>query len=119
MGYRIFRDEDGTEWQTWDVVPRLSDRRVTERRARVGTPVNRERRKATDRRVSDGHRSVLSSALHAGWLCFEAQESKRRLTPIPVDWERCPNEKLAEYCTRARVVRRVAPLDIPKIDPLH
>ena len=32
MGYRIFKDSTGTEWQTWDVVPHLAERRVRERR---------------------------------------------------------------------------------------
>ena len=42
MGYRIFRDSHGTEWQTWDVIPRMGDRRVSERRNRVAEPPHSE-----------------------------------------------------------------------------
>ena len=35
MGYRVFRDSQGTEWQAWDVVPQLTERREIERRMRA------------------------------------------------------------------------------------
>lgn len=107
MGYRIFRDSRGTEWQTWDVVPRLSERRVSERRARAPSPAHTERRSPLDRRILVGHRSVLNSGLGAGWLCFEAPEEKRRLTPIPDDWQRCPGDRLEQYCEQATPARRM------------
>jgi hypothetical protein len=108
MGYRIFRDSAGTEWQTWDVVPRLAERRSGERRVAVSVAAPRlERRRLSERRVRDGHRPMLSSGLDSGWLCFEALVEKRRLTPIPVDWERCPAARLEEYCRSAKPAVRV------------
>jgi hypothetical protein len=107
MAYRIFKDSRGTEWQTWDVVPRLGERRVSERRARVLTPPHTERRSRADRRVLVGHRSVLMGKMDAGWLCFEAPMEKRRLTPIPEDWMRCGIERLEQYCAQASPVRRM------------
>jgi len=110
MGYRIFKDSHGTEWQTWDVVPRLEERRVNERRSRVAQPPITDRRSRLDRRSLAGHRSVLTSGFNSGWLCFEAEEEKRRLTPIPGDWQRCPSERLEQYCaqaTQATPARRV------------
>ncbi|MEO8624491.1 MAG: hypothetical protein ABI625_25645 [bacterium] len=107
MGYRIFRDSRGTEWQTWDVVPRLEERRVNERRSRLAAPAHSERRSPTDRRILAGFRSVLTAGLGSGWLCFEAPDEKRRLTPIPTDWQRCPNDRLEEYCYQATPARRV------------
>ena len=105
MGYRIFRDSRGTEWQTWDVVPRLSDRRVSDRRGRVGQPAHLERRLPRDRRISAGQRPALFAGLEGGWLCFEAQTEKRRLTPIPADWLQCALERLEQYCAQATQTR--------------
>ena len=107
MGYRIFRDSRGTEWQTWSVVPRREERRVNERRSRVAEPLHSDRRSPYDRRILAGVRPALTTGLDAGWLCFEAEEEKRRLSPIPADWERCPAERLEQYCAKATAARRM------------
>lgn len=109
MGYRIFRDSQGIEWQTWDVVPHLAERRASDRRraAAVARMVDVERRRAQDRRVlAAGRRPLLSAGLDAGWLCFEATTGKRRLTPIPVDWLHCDDDCLERYCRAARPAAR-------------
>ena len=51
---------------------------------------------------------MLTSGLDSGWLCFEATRQKRRLTPIPDDWERCPVARLEEYCRAARPAMRIS-----------
>jgi len=112
MGYRIFRDSAGTEWQTWDVVPRLAERRSNDRRRTVTAAPRIERRRTLERRIRVGRRPTLSSGLDNGWLCFEAAVEKRRLTPIPMDWERCGTERLEEYCRAARPALR------PNLDSL-
>lgn len=107
MGYRIFTDSLGTEWQAWDIIPRLAERRARERRiARLA--VARERRQTDERRLGGGERSVLSNGLHQGWLCFEAAIEKRRLAPIPSDWLRCTVARLEEYLRLAVPAQRVA-----------
>ncbi len=111
MSYRIFKDSRGTEWQTWDVVPRLGERRVSERRSVTAQPAHSDRRSRSDRRILAGHRSVLSAGLEDGWLCFEAPEEKRRLTPIPADWLHCNVDCLERYCAEAKVTRRVSDMD--------
>jgi hypothetical protein len=116
MGYRIFRDSAGTEWQTWDVVPRLAERRAGERRVSVAAAPRVERRRAADRRVRVGRRPMLSSGLDGGWLCFEAPVEKRRLTPIPDDWERCPTKRLEEYCRAARPAVRIQASPLSAVD---
>jgi hypothetical protein len=111
MGYRVFRDSQGTEWQTWDVVPLATERRVGDRRREGYAPPapGGERRRMPDRRVLAGRRpSVLSAGLNAGWLCFEAPREKRRLVPIPDDWQRCPQDRLEQYCRMAKPAMRVA-----------
>ena len=107
MAYRIFRDSHGTEWQAWDVVPRLEERRVNDRRARVAEPRQADRRARLDRRILSGPRSVLTRGMGAGWLCFAADVEKRRLSPIPEGWEHCPSAQLERYCAVATTARRV------------
>lgn len=117
MGYRIFKDSRGTEWQAWDVVPRLGERRVSERRSITAQPPHSDRRSRSDRRILTGHRSVLTAGLDSGWLCFEAPEEKRRLTPIPHDWQRCGVDCLENYCRQATVARRIMrDMDLTKVD---
>ena len=107
MGYRIFRDSQGTEWQAWDIVPRLAERRSRERRlARAVVQV--ERRASDERRLLSRERSPLTNGLNAGWLCFEARDEKRRLTPVPADWLRCTLLRLEEYLRSAIPARRVS-----------
>jgi hypothetical protein len=118
MGYRVFRDSQGTEWQTWDVVPHLTERRATDRRrAAVAAAMPAVERRATpDRRMGAGRRPLLSAGLDAGWLCFEAPSEKRRLTPIPADWLRCDEACLEHYCRQARpAMRASAAIDISRL----
>lgn len=107
MAYRTFRDSRGTEWQTWDVVPRLEERRVAARRAPSAHSPAADRRMQMDRRLINSQRSVLTSSLTSGWLCFEAAVEKRRLSPIPADWQNCAPEHLERYCAQATPARRV------------
>jgi hypothetical protein len=117
MGYRIFKDSRGTEWQTWDVVPRLCERRVSDRRTVAAQPPHSDRRTRNDRRILTGHRSVLTKGLDSGWLCFEAPSEKRRLTPIPSDWQSCGVDCLERYCLQAKVARRMSSaIDIVNVD---
>jgi hypothetical protein len=113
MGYRVFTDSQGREWQTWDVVPQLAERRAEERRRRdMAPPSAVERRRASDRRVVAGRRPMLSAGLDGGWLCFEARAEKRRLTPIPADWLRCDDDCLENYCRQAKPARTSIAIDI-------
>jgi hypothetical protein len=102
MGYRVFRDSQGTEWQAWDVVPQLTERREIERRVRKEPVEHADRRREPDRRVMKGRRPTLTAGLDGGWLCFENQSEKRRLTPIPKDWTRCTSEELDRYLQSAK-----------------
>ncbi len=101
MGYRVFIDSNGTEWQAWDVVPTLAERRLADRRVGMAVQAELERRRVAERRVTVGTRPTLGGTMNGGWLCFDAQVEKRRLTPIPSDWLQCPEEQLEQYCARA------------------
>jgi hypothetical protein len=41
-----------------------------------------------------------------GWLCFESDMSKRRLTPVPSRWTEYSDEELADLLDRAEPVVR-------------
>ena len=79
MALRTFTDMAGVEWQVWDVRPEAP------------------------------YRAVISNAdLEGGWLVFQSPHEKRRLCPIPPDWETCHPERLYPLSRVATSVRYVA-----------
>jgi hypothetical protein len=99
MPYRTFTDSAGTDWQVWDIVPRLKERRempVPERRVEI-VPIAFADRRRAERRVRHVARPTLRGAYAQGWLCFESDTEKRRVSPIPEDWTVCDEEKLEAY----------------------
>lgn len=85
MAFRAFRDPDGREWQVWDVVP--------------------------SREIESGSRRhhYLPEEMAEGWLCFEAADQKRRLTPFPADWEQKDDTLLHALCRAAQPVAQRRP----------
>ena len=112
MPHRTFRDADGVEWQVWNVVPHVlqegSERRVKIRRLDPPEPHDPERREFAERRALDDRRARLrmnlSPSLEGGWLVFEADTEKRRITPIPAGWDSLPDEELDRLRLRAAPV---------------
>lgn len=106
MPYRTFVDSVGSEWQVWDIVPRHSERRsggLPERRLTdVEVPFPNRRRE--NRRIAETRRAVLRGTYALGWLCFETDREKRRLSPIPGDWTACSDERLEGYLRAAERV---------------
>ena len=99
MSYRLFEDSSGTEWQVWDVVPRLEERRMAtqaDRRVDIKVIPFADRRRTT-RRTAQSRRALLRGSYARGWLCFESRHEKRRLSPIPGDWSTCDDETLELY----------------------
>lgn len=101
MSLRSYRDDRGISWLVWSIPPRFAPVRSGVERRTQRIPFERERRVAVERR-----RHPLSQSLLQGWLCFESDSERRRLTPIPTDWSECDEAALAQYCTRAVPVRR-------------
>src|SRR5688500_8369602 len=64
---RGFTDSTGVEWRVWEVIPS---------RAAIGTSA-----------VTRSRTSLNSTPYANGWLCFESDDQKRRLAPIPAGWE--------------------------------
>jgi hypothetical protein len=108
MPYRTFIDSTGTEWQVWDIVPQLTERRGargSERERRVDIiPIAFADRRRERRRLVETHRAVLRGSYAQGWLCFQSDRGKRRLTPIPKDWTVCDDDRLESYIRRAERV---------------
>jgi hypothetical protein len=110
MSHRIFRAADGSEWQVWNVIPgawragswsgpehRFVERRSPEPVLRYTGPERRQ----SDRR---GSSCLVSPELSRGWLTFQNGNERRRLTPIPRDWESLPDPELARLCDAAERV---------------
>ena len=104
MSFRTFVDAEGNEWQAFDVVPRVDERRNYDRRI-TDRPDEEEvdERRDRDRRLTVGGASAIVG--QEGWLCFERGEQRRRLSPIPENWTRATDAELDAYRLAARPVR--------------
>jgi hypothetical protein len=110
MSFRSFTDASGVEWQAFDVVPRSDERRRYDRRGQQAddTMLADEHdadRRDTERRIAIGASTSFQKAVSGGWLCFECEGERRRLSPIPDSWLSCAAAQLERYCRSARVVR--------------
>lgn len=105
MAYRVFIDSNGVEWQAWDVLPKAVERRIGNRRVCRELVAFADRRRS-ERRQVEGRWTPLTSGLRDGWLCFDAAGNRRRLMPIPPNWESCDFPELEDYCRSATPVRR-------------
>lgn len=104
MGYRTFVDRRNAYWQVWDVRPERVERRSVERRKAAPDSYAGPERRKTDRRKLEQKRIVLDSGLGSGWLVFESKSEKRRLSPIPPEWEKATESQLRVLCERAQPV---------------
>ncbi|HJP59099.1 MAG TPA: hypothetical protein VJ865_03850 [Gemmatimonadaceae bacterium] len=110
MGYRTFVDNDGSYWQVWDSQPTKVERRVASidrRKQRLFPWRETERRSGQDRRANSQRRIVLAEGYGSGWLTFESLSEKRRLLPIPYQWEEMSQGELRSLCERAKRVAKV------------
>ena len=64
---RGFTDSTGVEWRVWEVFPNRAGNHTT---------------------AETFSTAKLQGTVYAeGWLCFESGSEKRRLAPIPADWQ--------------------------------
>lgn len=54
--------------------------------------------------------AVLTGDMQQGWLTFESDGERRRLTPIPHEWENAAVDRLELYCRTAQRVTRTTPI---------
>lgn len=79
---RGFIDSTGVEWRVWEVLPS---------KAAIGDHAS-------------SLASLQATAFANGWLCFESNDEKRRLAPIPPGWDAGAPEALERLCAQATVV---------------
>jgi hypothetical protein len=83
--HRTFTDSRGVDWAVWSVHP-------SERPSK---------------------RSQLRGSYSHGWLAFESDSEKRRLSPIPEQWQLLDDAGLEALCT----VAETAPPRVPRQSP--
>ena len=99
MDTRTFIDVMGTEWQVWEVYPRLVERRLLrERRA--------ERRGYEERRHVQVGRPTLPRQILGGWLAFQSKHERRRLIPVPDAWEELTDRELQALLAHSQLSSR-------------
>ena len=76
---RQIRDAAGVEWMVYEVNPNVGEW-------------------GSIKKLPEGYRS--------GWLCFESSKEKRRLTPLPPEWEKLTLDELGTLLGTAALVRR-------------
>jgi hypothetical protein len=96
MPYRYLIDSRGIHWRVWDVRPTLIDRRGAVRRLKALTIPHAERRMLPTRRLDVPRSRLYFPPSETGWLCFESEEERIRLKPIPEDWMVLEDHTLAE-----------------------
>lgn len=109
MGYRTFVDRNGCYWQVWDSQPTRMERRQggNNRRFHKDSPWRGpERRAGQERRLTSQRRITLSEGYGSGWLTFESLDEKRRLIPIPKQWDNLSQPELRALCETAKRVSR-------------
>lgn len=114
MSYRTFLDSAGKRWEVWLVTPAAAERRKADRRAAAsraeGFAGFADRRRTPERRKSPFRRTVeVASEYSKGWLCFEGEDEKRRLAPVPEGWEEAGPDRLATWLQAAKRVVKCGP----------
>jgi len=85
---REFTDKKGVVWQVWDVYPVAAKRRSPSESA------------------DEGLTHLPGKDLTEGWLCFQCDNEKRRLAPIPPEWEICDCTELEGLCSKAGYISK-------------
>jgi hypothetical protein len=68
--------------------------------------------------VSPGISDMVDPEFCRGWLCFEHEDERRRLAPIPKNWEELPEPYLAGLWAVATPVPGIPP-HAPQSHPTH
>jgi hypothetical protein len=77
---RYFKDDKGRSWRVWDVTPTRQSSAALRRNAPTASE---------------------------GWLCFETDDERRRLSPVPGEWSRRDDAGLNELLQTAELVRPI------------
>jgi hypothetical protein len=99
MAHREYQGPDGRKWVVWSVLPEYAERRgLTPSSAQPAVePV-------AERRVRDEFRVTLAGKFSQGWLAFETEGEKWRLSPFPKHWLNMSDPELDELRATATKV---------------
>jgi len=78
--HRLFTDRRGVRWDVWAVYPEARQSQL----------------------------SALPGPFQSGWLVFESTTEKRRLSPIPGNWQSLALDDLERLCEQAELATRRA-----------
>ena len=92
MPLRTFRDAIGQDWQVWETHPVIESASTT---AFGQFMANQRSLSGTGQPVTVREEYVN------GWLTFTNGSDKRRLVPIPSDWQATDDDQLRQYLDRA------------------
>ncbi|MDQ2667038.1 MAG: hypothetical protein M3Z05_13640 [Gemmatimonadota bacterium] len=96
MDKKVFVDVMGMEWEVWEVYPRLVERRLMrERRA--------ARRGSEERRHVPVGRPTLPRQILGGWLALQNQHERRRVIPVPDEWEDLDDRELQALLVHSKL----------------
>ena len=99
MENRTFTDVAGVVWEVWEVYPRLTERRLLRERRTL-------RRGTSERRHVPVGRPTLPRQILGGWLAFQSKHERRRVLPVPDDWEDSSNRELRALLARSTASSR-------------
>ena len=102
MEHREFTDVQGKAWTVWEVYPRLTERRLMRERRAL-------RRGTVERRHVQVGRPTLPRQILAGWLAFQSRHERRRVAPVPDDWEELDERELRALLTQSTLSSRPRP----------
>jgi hypothetical protein len=95
MPHREIRDVEGIPWEVWQVTPTMVERRETDTGPH---PVEGERR------IRPAFRAVLPQSYREGWLAFRSPAERRRLAPVPQEWDQLTDTRLLELLALSEAV---------------
>ena len=99
MDTRTFADVSGLVWEVWEVYPRLVERRLLRERRAL-------RRGTQERRHEPVGRRTQPLQIKGGWLAFQCKTERRRLLPVPDDWEELTDRELRALLMLSKVSSR-------------
>lgn len=76
MAHRQFTDSAGQTWDVWDVHPTTASRTLAQLYPHQSPEAG-----------ADTPCHAVAPSLADGWLCFGMGAERRRLAPVPADWE--------------------------------
>jgi hypothetical protein len=83
MAHRQFTDSAGQTWDVWDVHPTTASRTLAQLYPHQSPDA-----------VADTPCGSVAPGLADGWLCFGLGAERRRLAPVPANWESLAPEEL-------------------------